>query len=110
MEIEYKNSVKDMSKGIYKVGNVISRFGSPFLVARDDAGFYCLVDLSNGRIFTTILSEVIIGYGDQVISIGRYYGDNWEIHDETYISFKDFRVIGKILDIVTKHLSKIKLK
>lgn len=52
MEIEYKNSVKDMSKGIYKVGNVISRFGSPFLVARDDAGFYCLVDLSNGRIFT----------------------------------------------------------
>lgn len=52
MEIEYKNSVKDISKGIYKVGNVISRFGSPFLVARDDAGFYCLVDLSNGRIFT----------------------------------------------------------
>lgn len=52
MEIEYKNSIKDMSKGIYKVGNVISRFGSPFLVARDDAGFYCLVDLSNGRIFT----------------------------------------------------------
>ena len=30
MEIEYKNSVKDISKGIYKVGNVISRFGSPF--------------------------------------------------------------------------------
>ena len=58
----------------------------------------------------TILSEVIIGYGDQVISIGRYYDDNWEIHDETYISFKDFRVIGKILDIVMKHLSKIELK
>lgn len=52
MEIEYKNSVKDISKGIYKVGNVISRFGSPFLVARDDVGFYCFVDLSNGRIFT----------------------------------------------------------
>lgn len=52
MEIEYKNSVKDVSKGIYKAGNVISRFGSPFLVACDDKGFYCLVDLSNGRIFT----------------------------------------------------------
>ena len=52
MEIEYKNSVKDASEGIYKVGNVISRFGSPFLVAGDNKGFYCLVDLSNGRIFT----------------------------------------------------------
>lgn len=58
MEIEYKNSVKDMSKGIYKVGNVISRFGSPFLVARDDTGFYCFVDLSNGRIFTPRCASV----------------------------------------------------
>lgn len=66
MEIEYKNSIKDMSKGIYKVGNVISRFGSPFLVARDDVGFYCLVDLSNGRIFTprcASLETVAEGHG-----------------------------------------------
>lgn len=58
----------------------------------------------------TILAEVVIGYRNQIISIGRCYDDDWEIHDETYISFKDFRVIGKILNIVMKHLSKIKLK
>lgn len=58
----------------------------------------------------TILSEVVIGYRNQIISIGRYYDDDWEIHDETYIDFEDFREIGKILDIVMKHLSKIKLK
>ena len=58
----------------------------------------------------TLLGEVVIGYRNQVISIGRYYGDDWEIHDETYINFEDFREIGKILNIVMKHLSKIKLK
>lgn len=58
----------------------------------------------------TLLGEVVIGYRNQVIAIGRYCDDDWEIHDETYISFKDFRAIGKILNIVMKHLSKIKLK
>lgn len=58
----------------------------------------------------TFLSEVAISYRNQIISIGRYYDDDWEIHDETYIDFEDFREIGKILDIVMKHLSKIKLK
>ena len=73
MEIEYKNSVKDISKGIYKMGNVISRFQSPFLVARDDAGLYCLVDLSNGRIFTPrcasldILAEDYGSVGDKLV-------------------------------------------
>ena len=73
MEIEYKNLVKDTSKGIYKVGNVISRFGTPFLVARDDAGFYCLVDLSNGRIFTPkcasleIVAEDYGSVGDKLV-------------------------------------------
>lgn len=73
MEIEYKNSVKDISKGIYKMGNVISRLESPFLVARDDAGFYCLVDLSNGRIFTPrcagldILAEDYGSVGDKLV-------------------------------------------
>ena len=73
MEIEYKNSVKDISAGIYKVGNVISRFGSPFLVARNDAGLYCLVDLSNGRIFTPgcatlkILAEDYSSVGDKLV-------------------------------------------
>ena len=73
MEIEYRNSVKDISEGIYQVGNVISRFGSPFLVARDDAGFYCLVDLSNGRIFTPrcatlkILAEGYGSVGDKLV-------------------------------------------
>ena len=66
-------TVKDISEGIYKVGNVISRFGSPFLVARDDAGFYCLVDLSNGRIFTPdcatlkILAEGYGSVGDKLV-------------------------------------------
>lgn len=73
MEIEYKNSVKDISKGIYKMGNVISRFRSPLLVARDDAGFYCLVDLNNGRIFTPrcagldILAEDYGSVGDKLV-------------------------------------------
>ena len=63
-----------------------------------------------GAFDETILSEVVISYRDQIISIGRYYDDDWEIHDETYISFKYFREIGKVLNIVMKHLSKIKLK
>ena len=58
----------------------------------------------------TILSEVVIGYRNQIISIGRYYDDDWEIHDETYIDFENFRAIGKILNIVMKHLSKIEFK
>lgn len=58
----------------------------------------------------TFLSEVVISYRNQIISIGRYYDDDWEIHDETYIDFENFREIGKILDIVMEYLSKIKLK
>lgn len=57
-----------------------------------------------------ILGEVVISYRNQTISISRCYDDDWEIHDETYIKFEDFREIGKILDIVMKHLSKIELK
>lgn len=57
-----------------------------------------------------LLDEVVIGYRDQIISIKRCYESGWKIHDENYIKFEDFREIGKILDIVMKHLSKIKLK
>lgn len=57
----------------------------------------------------TILDEVRIYYKQQTISIERYYEDNWEIKDEDYIKFEDFREIGKILSIVMKHISKIKL-
>ncbi|OQR18439.1 hypothetical protein [Ligilactobacillus salivarius] len=73
MEIEYKNTVKDISESIYQVGNVISRFGSPFLVAGDNAGYYCFVDLSNGRIFTPdcadlkILAEDYSSVGDKLV-------------------------------------------
>lgn len=44
-----------------------------FLVARDDAGFYCLVDLSNGRIFTPkcasleIVAEDYGSVGDKLV-------------------------------------------
>lgn len=44
-----------------------------FLVACDDAGFYCLVDLSNGRIFTPrcanlgILAEDYSSVGDVLV-------------------------------------------
>lgn len=71
MEIECKN--RGYRKDIYQVGNVVSRFGSPFLVARDDAGFYCFVDLSNGRIFTSrcatlkILAEDHGSLGDKLV-------------------------------------------
>lgn len=71
MKIEYKN--KNYGKDIYRVGNVISRLGTPVLVARDDAGFYCLVDLSNGRIFTPdcatlkILAEDYGSVGDKLV-------------------------------------------
>lgn len=58
----------------------------------------------------TLLDEVIISYRGQIISISRCYESDWEIHDESYIKFEDFREIGKILDIVMKHLSEIELK
>lgn len=57
----------------------------------------------------TILDEVRIYYKQQTISIERYYEDNWEIEDEDYIKFEDFREIGKILSIVMKHISRIEL-
>ena len=72
MEIERKN-VAYANNSIYQVGNVISRFGSPFLVARDGAGMHCLVDLSNGRIFTPdcanlkILAEDYGSIGDKLV-------------------------------------------
>ncbi|MDE1525066.1 hypothetical protein [Ligilactobacillus salivarius] len=50
MEIEYKN--KNYGKDIYRVGNVISRLGTPILVAKTSDDMYCFVDLSNGKIFT----------------------------------------------------------
>ena len=57
----------------------------------------------------TLLGEVVISYRDQIISISRCYDNNWEICDETYIKFEDFREIGKILSIVMKHISRIEL-
>ncbi len=57
----------------------------------------------------TLLDELKIYYKEQTISIERYYENNWEIKDETYIKFEDFREIGKILNIVMKHISKIEL-
>lgn len=56
-----------------------------------------------------ILDKVIIYYKQQTISIERYYENNWEIEDEDYIKFEDFREIGKILSIVMKHISRIEL-
>lgn len=50
MKIEYKN--KNYGKDIYQVGNVISRLGTPILVAKTSDDMYCFVDLSNGEIFT----------------------------------------------------------
>lgn len=90
MKIEYKNSAKDMHKGIYKTGNVISRFGSPFLVACDDAGFYCLVDLSNGRIFTPrcasleIVAEDYSSVGDKLVEakLTVAYKPEGDVEDE----------------------------
>lgn len=57
----------------------------------------------------TILDVVRIYYKQQTISIERYYENNWEIEDEDYIKFEDFREIGKILSIVMKHISRIEL-
>ena len=57
----------------------------------------------------TLLDEVRIYYKQQTITIERYYGNNWEIEDEDYIKFEDFREIGKILSIVMKHISRIEL-
>lgn len=55
MEIERKN-VAYANNSIYQVGNVISRFGSPFIVAEfkysNREPGYCFVDLENGKIFT----------------------------------------------------------
>lgn len=57
----------------------------------------------------TLLDELRIYYKRQTISIERYYENNWEIKDEDYIKFEDFREIGKILSIVMKHISRIEL-
>ena len=57
----------------------------------------------------TLLDKVILYYKQQTISIERYYENNWEIEDEDYIKFEDFREIGKILSIVMKHISRIEL-
>ena len=57
----------------------------------------------------TLLDVVRIYYKQQTISIERYYENNWEIEDEDYIKFEDFREIGKILSIVMKHISRIEL-
>ena len=67
MEIEYKNSVKDINESIYKVGNVFSRSGTPILVAKDNqCGGYCFIDLSDAKIFTpycATLKTLAEGYG-----------------------------------------------
>lgn len=57
----------------------------------------------------TLLDEVVISYKGRTMSIKRYYESDWEIHDENYIKFEDFREIGKILSIVMKHISRIEL-
>ena len=57
----------------------------------------------------TILDEIRIYYKQQTITIKRYDRDNWEIEDEDYIKFEDFREVGKILSIVMKHLGRIEL-
>ena len=52
MEIERKN-VTYANNGIYQVGNVFSRSGTPILVAEDNqCGGYCFIDLSDAKIFT----------------------------------------------------------
>lgn len=55
MEIEYKN-VSYADKNIYQVGNIITRIGTPFMVAEfkysNREPGYCFVDLENGKIFT----------------------------------------------------------
>ena len=56
-----------------------------------------------------LLDEVRIYYKNKTILIKCYDRDNWEIEDEDYIKFEDFREIGKILSIVMKHISRIEL-
>lgn len=54
MEIEYKNSVKDISKGIYKVGNVIQWINGNIYLVVDHGEFdYSLVDLTNNKVYAT---------------------------------------------------------
>jgi hypothetical protein len=71
MKIEYKN--KNYGKDIYQVGNVISRLGTPILVAKTSDDMYCFVDLSNGEIFTPkcasleILAEGYGSVGDKLV-------------------------------------------
>lgn len=57
----------------------------------------------------TLLFDLEVCYKDQTITIKRYYKEIWEIEDENYIKSEYFREIGKILSIVMKHISKIKL-
>ena len=57
----------------------------------------------------TFLCELVICYKRQAIAIRRYYENDWEIEDEDYVKFEDFREIGKILSIVMKHISRIEL-
>lgn len=56
-----------------------------------------------------LLDELRIYYKNKTILIKRYDRDNWEIEDEDYIKFEDFREVGKILSIVMKHLGRIEL-
>lgn len=58
----------------------------------------------------TILCELVICYKNQAIVISRYYENNWDIENEDYIKCEYFREIGKILNIVMKHLNKIEFK
>jgi hypothetical protein len=56
-----------------------------------------------------LLDELRIYYKNKTILIKRYDRDNWEIEDEDYLGFTDFKKIGKILSIVMKHLGRIEL-
>lgn len=58
----------------------------------------------------TLLSELVICYKNRVVTISRYYGNDWEIADEGYIRCEYFTEIGKALSIAMKHLSEIKFK
>lgn len=58
----------------------------------------------------TFLCELAICYKNRTVTISRYYGNDWEIADEDYIRCEYFAEIGKILNIVMKHLSKIEFK
>lgn len=108
MEIEYKNkNIKNMFKELKH--EFPEDFGSCDGLTVDAIDFTDSYD-NYDTFDETILSEVVISYRYQTITISRYYDDGWEIHDETYIDFENFRAIGKILNIVMKHLSKIEFK